>query len=99
MKIKYLLIFLLLLGSTSFSKMEPEQVWIGTIQVFFRPETNEFILYYDGNYHRCFTKFIIDEVYNDCDEMIDEDYLRNQLQLHPVENETIENIPIKTITM
>ena len=99
---RYLCLILFLLLSTSFTKNEPELIWIGTVQVFFNPETDEFVLYYNGDYQRCFTKFIIDEVYNDCDSLIDINYLREKLQFKPTKPDSSQITPkdtIKTISM
>ena len=102
MKIRYLCLILFLFLSTSFTKNEPELIWIGTVQVFFNPKTDEFVLYYNGDYHRCFTKFIIDEVYDDCDSLIDVNYLREKLQFKSTKSDSSQITPtdtIKTISM
>lgn len=67
---RYLLLLPFLFLSTSF-KSEDERIWVGTIEVFFDPETNEFILTKTGKYDKCFIKYLIDHVYNGCDSIID----------------------------
>lgn len=95
MKSRYLLLIPFLFIATSFRVQPSELIWIGTIEVFFDPETNEFIVSYDGNYNRCFTKYIIDHIYNDCDLIIDNKALDERFQW---ENEPINSskIPIDT---
>lgn len=46
-----------------------DEVWIGTLEVYLQND-NTFVIYYDGNYSRCFTKYIIDQLYMDCDSII-----------------------------
>lgn len=66
---KLLLLSILLFISTSFSSNKPiEDKWIGTFQVF-ENENSEFVIYYSGNYPECFTKYVIDELFVNCDSI------------------------------
>lgn len=80
MKSRYLLLIPLLFLSTSFKVQPAERIWIGTIEVYFDAETDEFILIYSGNYQRCFTKYVIDHVYDDCDSLINKKILDEKFQ-------------------
>lgn len=95
MKSRYLLLIPFLFIATSFRVQPSELIWIGTIEVFFDPETNEFIVSYDGNYNRCFTKYIIDHIYNDCDSLVNKEVLDEKFQWSEPEIDSTK-IPIDT---
>lgn len=100
MKIRYLLALSLLLFSTSFKVQPTENIWIGTIEVHFDPETSEFILTYTEDYNKCFTKYIIDHIYERCDSVINKEALDERFQWSDPPIDTIKpKIPIKTIKM
>jgi hypothetical protein len=102
MKNRYLLLLPFLFLSTSFIQNTPERIWVGTIEVFFNPETNEFILNYNGNFSKCFTKYIIDHVYNECDSLIDVKEMDSIFQwkdLSPDSNQVTKKPSIKTTKM
>lgn len=66
---KYLLLTALLLLSTSFSTNKVQnETWIGTMEVYMT-DNKEFIIYYRGNYSECFTKYIIDKLFEHCDSI------------------------------
>lgn len=92
---RYLCLLFLLIVSTSFQEPKNEETWIGSFDVFFNNKTNEFIVYYDGNYHRCFTKFIIDELNKDCEQIIDQNYLRENLKFKEDSDKTDSIILVK----
>lgn len=102
MKNRYLLLLPFLFISTSFVQNTTERIWIGTIEVYFNPETNEFILSYSGNYNKCFTKYIIDHVYNGCDSIVDKKELDERFQwedLSPDSSQVKKKPSIKTTKM
>lgn len=101
---KYLCLFLLMFISTSANPPKKSRIPIGELKVEFDLETNEFVVIYSGDYHRCFTKFIIDQIYDDCEELIDLNYLRERIQFTPKDSSKIDSVkpkkdPIKTIKM
>lgn len=94
---KTILLFLCLLISTSFSSNKPiEETWIGTFEVF-QNEKEEFIIYYKGKYSECFTKFVIDRLFENCDSInrkINIDSLIEISDVHEVEPDKIKKIKI-----
>lgn len=88
---KYLLLIPLLFLSLSF-KPETNPIWIGTIEVYFDSETSEFIVNYNGDYDRCFVKYLIDHIYNDCDSITDTNALDKKLKWNKC---PIDTLPIK----
>ena len=81
---KYLLLSLFLVISTSFSLNKPsDEIWIGTFQVYLS-ENKEFVIYYEGNYHSCFTKFVIDKLFESCDSMNNANKLDSLFQIDQI---------------
>ena len=65
---KILLLSILLFISTSFSNNKAnENILVGTFEVYM--SDNSFVVAYHGTYHECFSKYIIDELYQQCDSM------------------------------
>lgn len=62
---KYLILLFALLLSTSF-KIETQEKWIGTFEVFLNEE-NELVVYYRGTLPQCLSKKALDVVYENCD--------------------------------
>lgn len=52
----------------SFSlRTEPkiDKIWIASINLYL--EEDDLVLYYNGKIHRCLMKYIIDDMYQDCE--------------------------------
>ncbi len=62
-----------------------DEVWIGTFEVFMN-EDEEILIYYNGNYHRCFTKYLIDQMYPECDSITKNTGLDTLFKLGPKVN-------------
>jgi len=97
MKILLLSIFLLISTSFKTDKVS-EKLWIGTIEVYLN-DNDEFEIYYDGNYQRCFTLHIVKRIYAECDSIINAPYLDSLLQFQPIVPEPLPKRKIKTIRM
>ena len=54
-------------------------------------ENGEFELHYDGNYHRCLMKYVVDRLYTDCDTMVD--FRKSFDELFP----NLQPIPVDTV--
>lgn len=80
---KTLLISTLLLFATNQTPKQTEKEWIGTFQVYFN-ENDEFEVYYDGNFQRCFTLYIIERMNLECDSIIDKPHLDSIFQIDVV---------------
>ena len=65
---KTLLVLFLLFCTTSFANKEPDERWIGSLDLFVN-EDNEFILYYHGKYQYCYMKEVVDALYPECDSI------------------------------
>ena len=66
---KYILFFMFMFLSSSFSyDTSNEEKWIGTFQVVV-DNSGTFLIYYEGNYNECFTKFVIDKLFEQCDSI------------------------------
>jgi len=64
---KTLLLFLVFFLMSFSLKTEPkiEKIWVASINLYL--EDDELVLYYKGKIHRCLMKYVIDDMYRDCD--------------------------------
>lgn len=81
---KTLLISMLLLFATNQTPKQTEKEWIGTFQVFFN-ENDEIEIYYDGNFQKCFTLYVLDKMNPECDSILDKAHLDSIFQVTIIE--------------
>lgn len=84
---KTLLISMLLLFATNQTPKQTEKEWIGTFEVYYN-EDNQFELYYNGNYSKCLTNYIINRLSEDCLLKIDKPLLDSIFQFDTIVYET-----------
>ena len=89
-------IFVLLFCLSSFRLSHDtgqEKFWVGSFDVYL--EDGYFISEYNGNYNKCFTKYVIDHLYLDCDTL--NSMLDTMIWIGPVEKLKIQQDTIKKV--